>query len=239
MRPAVSTPTAILLVDIQEGFKHPTHWGESRSTPSFESNVEAILSAARAYNTRLETNHATATDPAPAPADAGSTPSQHAVQIIHIHHHSLSPTSALHPTHRIAGSSTPSVAANPCAAPRPHEAVLVKHHNSSFVGTDLEARLRAAGVRQLVVLGLTTDHCVSTTVRFAANLQVLGGEGGPDGNGEGVHGVVVVRDATATFARGGFDAETVHAVSLASLDGEFAQVVETKDVLGALGALGA
>ncbi|KAI6381596.1 hypothetical protein MCOR25_001072 [Pyricularia grisea] len=229
MRPAVSTPTAILLVDVQEGFKHPTHWGESRSTPSFESNVEAILSAARAYNARRETNQATA---------SGDTPqSQHAaVQIIHIHHHSLSPKSALHPTHTIAGSSTPSVAAQPCAAPQPDEAVLIKHHNSSFVGTDLEARLRSAGVRQLVVLGLTTDHCVSTTVRFAANLQVLGGDGGPDGNGEGVHGVVVVRDATATFTRGGFDAETVHAVSLASLDGEFARVVEAKDVLSALGA---
>ncbi|TLD29170.1 hypothetical protein PspLS_04211 [Pyricularia sp. CBS 133598] len=226
MRPAVSTPTAILLIDIQEGFKHPTHWGESRSTPSFEGNVEAILSAARAYNARREeTNHATA---------AGSTAGHHAVQIIHIHHHSLSPTSALHPSHIIAGSSTPSVAANPCAAPQPSEAVLVKHHNSSFVGTDLEARLRSAGVRQLVVLGLTTDHCVSTTTRFAANLQVLGDEGGPDGNGEGVHGVVLVRDATATFSKGGFDAETVHAVSLASLDGEFAQVVEARDVLEAL-----
>ncbi|KAH9433316.1 hypothetical protein MCOR02_005369 [Pyricularia oryzae] len=229
MRPAVSTPTAILLVDIQEGFKHPTHWGESRSTPSFESNVEAILSAARAYNTRLETNHATATDP----ADAGSTPNNPHPPPLPI----LDVGAAPNPPHRRLVDAVRG--RQPCAAPRPNEAVLVKHHNSSFVGTDLEARLRAAGVRQLVVLGLTTDHCVSTTVRFAANLQVLGGEGGPDGNGEGVHGVVVVRDATATFARGGFDAETVHAVSLASLDGEFAQVVETKDVLGALGALGA
>ncbi|CAI0653423.1 unnamed protein product [Colletotrichum noveboracense] len=109
--------------------------------------------------------------------------------------------------------------------------VLVKNFNSSFVGTQLESILRSGGIRQLVVLGLTTDHCVSTTVRMASNLQVLGDDGGPDGNGEGVHGVILVRDAVATYEKGGFDAETVHAVSLASLDEEFAQVVSAKDVM--------
>jgi hypothetical protein len=40
-----------------------------------------------------------------------------------------------------------------------------------------------------------------------------------------------VRDATATYSKGGFDAETVHAVHLASLDGEFASVVGTDEVV--------
>lgn len=44
--------------------------------------------------------------------------------------------------------------------------------------------------------------------------------------------VVSVEDACATFAEGGFDAETVHKVNLASLDGEFAQIKTTADVIG-------
>ncbi|KAH0431848.1 hypothetical protein CcaCcLH18_06851 [Colletotrichum camelliae] len=215
MRHASETPTAVLLVDIQEGFKHPTHWGSSRSTPSFEANVASILRSAREHNSAI----------------ASSQSSYTPISIIHVHHHSRSPISALHPSHFLEGSSRPSVSPLQFAAPLNNETVLVKNFNSSFVGTQLESIIRSGGIRQLVVLGLTTDHCVSTTVRMAANLQVLGDDGGPDGNGEGVHGVILVRDAVATYEKGGFDAETVHAVSLASLDGEFAQVVSVEDIM--------
>ncbi|KAL2816314.1 Isochorismatase-like protein [Aspergillus granulosus] len=123
--------------------------------------------------------------------------------------------------------------------------------NSAFIGTELESYLRENGIRQLVVAGITTDHCVSTSVRMGANLGVVdryldgNGEekGGPiilaDGRQEKVVNVdkgriVLVGDATATWAKGGFDAETVHAVTLASLDGEFADVVCTRDIITAL-----
>ncbi|KAF4831407.1 putative isochorismatase family protein YrdC [Colletotrichum siamense] len=197
MRHASETPTAVLLVDIPEGFKHPTHWGSSRSTPSFEANVASILRAARERNSAI----------------ASSQSSETPISIIHVHRHSRSPTSALHPSHFLEDSLTPSVSPLQFAAPLDNETVLVKNFNSSFVGTQLESILRSGGIRQLVVSGLTTDHCVSTTVRMAANLQVLGHDGGPDGNGEGVHGVILVRDAVATYEKGGFDAETVHATS--------------------------
>ncbi|KAK6208659.1 isochorismatase hydrolase [Colletotrichum tabaci] len=220
MRPVSTTPTALVLIDIQEGFKHPTHWGESRSTPEFELNVEKILGAFREYNDTTRSDQ---------------SPERLPALIIHVHHHSTSPASALHPSHYLEESSTPSVAPLSFAAPVASEPVVIKNFNSAFVKTQLESMLRAVGIRQLVLVGLTTDHCVSTTTRMAANLQVLGDDGGPDGNGHGVHGVVLVRDAIATFERGGYAGETVHAVHLASLEGEFAEVVSADSVLTMLG----
>jgi nicotinamidase-related amidase len=110
------------------------------------------------------------------------------------------------------------------ASPLPSEPVLKKSVNSAFIGTDLESRLRQRQVRTVVMVGITTDHCVSTTARMAGNL-------GFD--------VYVVSDATATFDRTGpdgrkFTAEEIHAANLASLHREFATVIDSENLLKTL-----
>ena len=137
--------------------------------------------------------------------------------LIHVQHDSRWPDSPLHP-------SKPGHAIKPGVQPLPGEPVIHKTVSSAFIGTGLEIMLRQCGVGTLVITGLQTDHCVSTTARMAANLGFT---------------TYVVSDATATFDRAGPDgrrhrAEDVHSVVLAELNGEFATIVDTETVLEGL-----
>jgi nicotinamidase-related amidase/uncharacterized protein YdhG (YjbR/CyaY superfamily) len=139
--------------------------------------------------------------------------------VIHVQHMSREPDSPLRP-------DRPGNAFKPEAIPQPGEPVFQKSVNSAFIGTTLEAHLRTHRIDTVVVVGITTNHCVSSTVRMAANLGFT---------------VVVVSDGTATFERTGPDgdhhsAEQMHRVALASLHGEFATVRRTTEVLAEIAA---
>ena len=134
--------------------------------------------------------------------------------VFHIQHMSTEPDSPLRP-------GLPGNAIKSIVAPIDPEPVIQKQVNSAFIGTDLERRLRSAGIDSLVLAGLTTDHCVSSTARMADNL-------GFD--------TVVVADATAAHERHSYDdihysAETVHKLALANLHEEFAAILTTEQVL--------
>ncbi|HLF10793.1 MAG TPA: isochorismatase family cysteine hydrolase [Gammaproteobacteria bacterium] len=55
----------------------------------------------------------------------------------------------------------------PALAPQPGDIVLYKTRFSGFYDTDLDERLKAIGVEQLIVTGCTTSVCVESTVRDA------------------------------------------------------------------------
>jgi nicotinamidase-related amidase len=137
--------------------------------------------------------------------------------VVHVRHMSTDPSSPLRP-------GQPGNDFKPETAPVAGEVVIEKRVNSAFIGTSLETDLRRAGCRGLIIVGLTTNHCVSTTARMAGNLGFV---------------TWVVSDATATFDRVGPDgvahrAEQIHAIALSDLHDEFATVVDTAAVMSSL-----
>jgi maleamate amidohydrolase len=67
------------------------------------------------------------------------------------------------PSLNVLAAGSQLVEIDPRVAPQADEPVLVKHWASSFFGTDLKARLDAAGVDGVMVTGLTTSGCVRAT----------------------------------------------------------------------------
>jgi nicotinamidase-related amidase len=142
---------------------------------------------------------------------------QAGMPVVHVQHDSVLANSPLR-------SGSPGNALKPIAAPLANEVVHRKTVNSAFIGTNLESDLRGREIQSLVVVGLTTNHCVSTTVRMAGNLGFR---------------AYVVADATAAFARPDLygrmrSAAEVHAAALGDLRDEFATIVDTAQVLTAI-----
>jgi nicotinamidase-related amidase len=139
--------------------------------------------------------------------------------VIHVRHDSVEPDSVLRP-------DRPGNAIKDEAAPKPGEPVIGKHVNSAFIGTDLEARLKAQSVDTVVLCGFTSNHCVSTTTRMAGNLGFR---------------AILLSDCTVAFALRSpgpdgrlIPAATMHEVGLAELNREFATILTADELLAQL-----
>lgn len=138
--------------------------------------------------------------------------------VLHVRHHSRRPASPLRP-------GAPGADFKPEAQPVEGEPIFTKSVNAAFIGTDLEAHLRARGIGTIVLAGVQTNYCVESTARMAGNL-------GFD--------TYVVDDATWTYDKEGPDgivrsAEQLHEITLVNLHGEFATITSADEVLRMLG----
>lgn len=137
--------------------------------------------------------------------------------LIHVRHDSVLANSPLAPGH-------PGNALRAGFEPQPGEVVLSKSVNAAFIGTDLDLRLHRLGATCVVLFGISTDMCVSTSARVAANLG---------------YRTLVVGDACQCFdlpdGEGGtIAAEDVARIHLATLRAEFAEVVSTNALIATL-----
>jgi nicotinamidase-related amidase len=104
--------------------------------------------------------------------------------------------------------------------PAPHHAVVKKSQVSAFQGTDLDQRLKAAGVKTLIVSGLMTHMCVTGAARDAVPLG---------------YSVIVPDDACATRDLDGpaglVPHAELHRSALAAVADAFGDVMSTGRVL--------
>jgi nicotinamidase-related amidase len=106
---------------------------------------------------------------------------------------------------------TAGIAFHPEFEPQPGDVVVTKHRYSAFFGTPLDSILRQRGVRTVVVVGLTTDVCVSSTARDAFQRE---------------YNTVTLADCTAEVTR------ERHEAGLETLTARFGLVCTADDVLG-------
>ncbi|TLX77458.1 isochorismatase family protein [Labilibacter sediminis] len=135
------------------------------------------------------------------------------LHVFHIIHSSQNPKSKLHKSH-------PGFKIHDLIKPLENKPLIIKNVNSEFIGTNLKERLDKQKITQIIIIGLTTNHCISASARMAENLG---------------YDTFVISDATATFDRISineeqFSSETIHQTALASLNEEFAKVINSKQL---------
>lgn len=105
---------------------------------------------------------------------------------------------------------TPESELTQALSPAPNEVTLTKSAYSAFRGTDLDDRLRTAGIEEIIIGGVMTNLCCETTARDAFQ------------NGYGVH---IPSDATAATT------EALHLGSLRALAYGFATITQVTEII--------
>ncbi|MGY4495360.1 isochorismatase family protein [Pseudomonas sp. TE3610] len=134
--------------------------------------------------------------------------------VLHVKHDEATPTSSYY-------AHGPWNGIKQEVAPHGGEPVIVKQQNCAFIGTALDATLKHMQVKQFVLTGVVVHNSIDATVRAG---KALG------------YDIILPSDATTAVpvvaANGtSWDAATVHELTLAILDGEYAQVVLSDEVL--------
>ena len=136
------------------------------------------------------------------------------LNIIHVRHSSTDPNSKLH-------ESKTGFEFNDFVKPKGEEIILTKNVNSAFIGTGLNEILKNLNINTLVIVGMTTNHCISSSVRMAGNLG---------------YETFLIHDSTACYNTMGLDGkeidcEVIYETSIASLRGEFAKIISSRELL--------
>lgn len=134
--------------------------------------------------------------------------------VIHVHHISRETHSTFRP-----GQAGAAFQAE--FEPLAHEFIFEKNRPDAFCNTGLERWLHLRELRNLAMVGVSTNNSVEATARSAGNLGF---------------NTWVVADACFTFPKLDYNgvlrsAEDVHAMSLANLAGEYAEIINTAQLL--------
>lgn len=137
--------------------------------------------------------------------------------VVHVRHMSLTPGSPFWP-------GQDGAEFQPELQPQPGEHVQEKNVPDAFIHSQLERWLRVRGIQRIVITGVSTNNSVEASARTAGN---LGFE------------TLVVADGCYAYAKTDFDgvlrsAQEVHAMALANLQGEYAQVISSDAALALL-----
>ncbi|KKB75886.1 Isochorismatase [Devosia soli] len=113
---------------------------------------------------------------------------------------------------------TPGAEIIPAVAPKHGEQVVVKNFPNAFRGTDLKAKLDAAGTKDVIIIGAMSHMCIDATARAAADYGF---------------NVTVVEDAAATrdaeFDGMTVPAAQVHTAFMSALGFAYGKVVKSDE----------
>ena len=134
--------------------------------------------------------------------------------IIHVRHRSCEPDSVFWPDQQ-------GFEFKPDFLPEGDELVIEKNIPCAMLTTNIEKTLDKKNIRKLVLVGASTNNSIEATARTASGLGFR---------------VTVIEDACFTFAKEDYfgtarTAAEVHAMSLANLNGEYAQVVNSHTLI--------